>query len=327
MALVFRPTTPDELEPLAAFFNKHFKVDDTAPVVNREGMRWKFWEPRPDWEGSRSYVLASGTKWLSHVAACPMPMDTATGVVTGALLVDWVSASPGAGAEGFRRCYQLMDTVWGQGGSPSARATMLNLGFRTAGEVTHFGRPLHPDLSRGVLRFGRDVIRRQLPLVRVPSTWTGEAVSRFDSGHEPVTGPRPAGFTQTTRSAELLNYLLRCPLAKVTAHLIRREREPFGYFLLSRLASGTLLADLRLRSEEPADWARALAIAVETARDKTDSRNFLVISSLPLLDGAARANYLRPFMTEPIFLHDPSGKLAAVGPLHITPMDGDQGYL
>src|ERR1700732_4333791 len=133
MALDLRPIGPEDLEPLVAFLMKHFRVTAEAPIVNREQMTWKFWESRPDWEGSRSYVLASGSRWLSHVAACPMPMDTANGGVTGALLVDWVSASSGAGAEGFRRCYGLMDVIYGQGGSSSARATMLNLGFRTEG--------------------------------------------------------------------------------------------------------------------------------------------------------------------------------------------------
>ena len=167
MALDFRPTSPSDLEPLVAFLMKHFRVPASAPIVNREQMKWKFWEPRPDWEGSRSYLLTSGTRWLSHVAACPMPMDTANGVVTGALLVDWVSASPGAGAEGFRRCYEIMDVVYGQGGSSSARATMLNLGFHTKGDVTHFVRPLRPlarfrsgdsDWKKRLLRLSRDVM-------------------------------------------------------------------------------------------------------------------------------------------------------------------------
>jgi len=53
-----------------------------APIVRPELMRWKYFEPRPDWDGPRSYVMLRDGHIFAHGCVVPETFRTAHGRVT-----------------------------------------------------------------------------------------------------------------------------------------------------------------------------------------------------------------------------------------------------
>jgi hypothetical protein len=115
-------------------------------------------------------------------------------------------------------------------------------------------------------------------------------------------------------------------LAPVSAYEIRRGSELRGCFLLAQAGAEIRLADLRIPSEIAEEWSAAIALALQVAANS--SAAFMTASaSLPLLKDAIRANRLRWFQADPVYLYDPQACFAPDDALHITPFDGDQAYL
>jgi hypothetical protein len=335
MPLSFRQTAPAELEETAAFLAEHFQLNPDAPLIEPALMRWKYYEPRPDWQGSRSYVLESGPRWLAHVCVCPMPLTGLGKPARGILLVDWISAAPGAGAEIYRRFYSMSDVVFGQGGSTSAQRTLQRMGYAEIGAVRLFVRPLRPwvRFRRGpltamnLMRLARSAVMARLPLRAISSELTVERVPEFRaSQRRMIEESRGVSFVQTERSVELLNYLLRCPALQTSAYVVRRRDKDLGYFLLSLAGAEIQLNDLRIASDQERDWTEVVALMTRAASQFSSAEQLVVRSSLPLLDVALEANRFRLFDSDPLFLYDPKG-LMATRPVHITPFDGDQAYL
>ena len=74
MAIELVQLQSSAIEELSAFLKKHFKLPD-ARQFDPDILQWKYFDPRPDWDGSRSYVLKSGARWLAHAGVCPMVFE------------------------------------------------------------------------------------------------------------------------------------------------------------------------------------------------------------------------------------------------------------
>lgn len=334
MAVELTATGTTDIDRLLALFTKAFHLKGGEPLLNPSLLQWKYFDPRPDWPGSRSYVLHSGDRWMAHACVCPMPFQVGDKPVRGVLLVDWLSAVPGAGAHIYRRFYPLIDVLFGNGGSTQARRTIQELKYPVIGAVEMYARVFKPfDLySRGrrgaadLLRLGRNVFQVAMPSYRPAGEWRSEHLTQFTAAHASLCGHTPHAYLQTIRSPELLNYYLRCPLARISGYAIWQGREARGYFLLGEFASETKLVDLRLHSAHPEAWAAAVALVAEEAAKLAPPMLF-ASSTFPLLSEALRKNAFRHFGADPLYLHDPEGRLTSSNlPLHITPFDGDQAY-
>lgn len=333
MAIELVQLQSSALEELSAFLKKHFKSPD-ARQFDPEILQWKYFDPRPDWDGPRSYVLKSGSRWLAHAGVCPMVFERGEEKVRGILLVDWVSASPGAGAEIFRRFYPMIDVLFGNGGSSGARATFQTLEYPTRGAVDYYTYPLKPwglfreQAVRGVgiaaARLVRNLSAPSAP--SAPSGWSARRIGELKPEHAALCAGTRLSFWQTGRDLSLASYYLRCPLAEVSAYEVRKGSELRGCFLLGQIGSEIRLVDVRLTSEAPEDWSATVALAIQFAAET--SASFMIASaSLPLLNDAIRANRFRWFQADPLYLYDPKGCFPADAGLHITPWDGDQAYL
>ena len=132
-------------------------------------MAWKYYEPRPDWEGSRSYVLESGGAIISHGCVQPMKLETSVGVVPACQIIDWAadSAFPGMGLLLRRKVEGMVGVCIGVGGGEDSRNVMPRAGYKTLCQYQTFARPVRPLRQFGARPSGaRAGMRNEPPGVR-----------------------------------------------------------------------------------------------------------------------------------------------------------------
>ena len=91
-------TTPADAPVIARFLSQVFQLPPAAPLVDARHMFWKYWAPRPDWTGSRSFIARHGDIIAAHAAAWPVRIRAGGQVVSAAHLIDWAAdpSCPGA---------------------------------------------------------------------------------------------------------------------------------------------------------------------------------------------------------------------------------------
>jgi len=338
-------TAPEELPELTEFLLGVFHASPGAPFVRPEMMRWKYFVPRPDWEGSRSYVTRSEGKISAHGCVAPvsfrLPANAGrpAALVTGMRVIDWAGGrqAPAAGVRIMRALASLSDTVLAIGGSADAVEVFPKIGFAHRGHVSVFARVVRPwrqfrsdPYPRGwkaPLRLGRSVLLSLTPLPAAPAGWTSQRVEGFDQSIGPALAFDAAGFTNTARSPELLNYMLACPEAGFAGFVLSRRGRIRGYFLLSHVAGQTRIAEVRVDSEHAEDWQAAFALATRQAAADPATCEILAVSSIDPGREALRRNGYRFCRHDPIYLFDPKRRLAGAPDLNLDLLVGDESYL
>jgi hypothetical protein len=235
-----------------------FSIDRTAPFLDPGLLDWKYYNPRPDWPGSRSYAWMAGEEIAAHACLCPVTYPLpGGGQITGSQFIDWAAGRRVAGAGGLlvRKLASLLDVLLAIGGSDDTLQLLPKLGFRVAGKIEFFVRVMRPwrqfrtdPFPRG-WKAGPRLVRNWLwsrtQLPRAPAKWTCSPVSAFDTSHEGLL-EAPVPFPASRRTAALMNYWLRCPGAAISAYLVSDGSGPKGWFLLSRIAGVMRIADLRV---------------------------------------------------------------------------------
>ena len=334
-------TTPQDLPEVAAFLLGVFHASPDAPIVRPDMLRWKYFDPRPDWDGPRSYLTRAADGRISaHGCVAPVSFRTAAGAVTGMRVIDWAGGrnDPGAGVRIMRALGGLADTVLATGGSSDAMQVFPKIGFQHRGDASVFARVVRPwrqfrsdPFPRGwkaPLRLARSTLLSRTPMPAVPAGWTCRAVKTFDGQSiGPALAFDSAGFTSTVRTAALLDYMLSCPGARFSGYVLNEGERVRGYFVLSHVAGQTRIADLRVDSERAADWQAGFALATrQAAADPATCEILAVFAIRPAVD-ALRACGYRFCRHEPIFLRDPRGRLAGAPELQIDLLVGDESYL
>src|SRR4051794_34196950 len=131
MASNLELTTSNHLPELTEFLLDVFRMGPDAPFVRPEMMRWKYFEPRPDWEGSRSYLMLREGRIFAHGCVVPETFRTAQGRVTSMRVIDWAGGRnvPAAGVLVMRKLAELTDTVLAIGGSADAMRVLPRMKF------------------------------------------------------------------------------------------------------------------------------------------------------------------------------------------------------
>src|SRR5205823_11922999 len=93
-----RRTTPGDAPALTAFLARMF---DPEAVVGERHMHWKYWSPRSDWAGSRSFVACRNGAIVAHAAVWPVRIRVGDQTVSAVHAVDW-AADPGYPGAGIR---------------------------------------------------------------------------------------------------------------------------------------------------------------------------------------------------------------------------------
>lgn len=336
MTLEFQTTSPDDVADVASALITGFKAEADASFADPRLLRWKYFEPGPQWESSRGYVLRKNELIKAHCGVWPMNLRFSGQRVTCLSFVDWVSDRdiPGAGVLLKKKLMRLAEAGIVVGGSADTRAVVPRIGFSERGQVDTFVRVVRPwkqhqtrppeALLKGTARLLRNAAWSLSAQIPIPDGWRAVAVDSFGDW---VNESRETSFPTPERSAEYLNYWLRVPAAKMSGFSILHGERTLGYFLLSRVAGQTRIADIRLWSDDVSHWSVAYGLATRAAGDDPDTCEILGIASTPFAREALMASGFRERGTDPLYVYDPKGKLLHADPMFLNLIDGDGAYL
>ncbi len=324
-----RQIRPGEESRVVGFLREVFKVPAETPAFDSAILRWKFFDPGPDWQGGRSYVLERAGEIVAHGSVWPITALTAEGEIRFVQVVDWAASPrvPGAGMVLEHELGSLADGRIGIGGSDDARALKRadQVFIRSVGDLVSYGRVVRPwqqfrQESKKTWKTAARLLRslwRWRPSGGVPKNWIARKVEHF--AESPLVDFRPRSFTVLKRSAELLHHLMRHPSGGMEAYCI--DGGPGGYFALLQVGMELRIADLCVFSESPQEWAYGYALAVQTA---LRNKNAVVLAStamMPLAQGALLEAKFHEAGRSPVVL---SRNVAELPPLHLTPLDEDR---
>jgi hypothetical protein len=335
----FSAATLEDLPKVRQFLAAVFETADNASFLNPQLFGWKCFEPRPDWTGSRGFLLSKGESLLAYATIVPGTWLTGCGPVSSVLPIDWAAdpSVPGAGTVLHRKMWSLSKVVLHVGGTAQARQLVPHLGLERHADIELYSRVLRPFRHyrvrprfdyRAPLRLARNVAWSMAGLPRAPRRWTAERIEWFEEGMLPDFS-RAAGscFTAPARSAALLNYVLRCPGAGFSAFLVKEAGATRGFFVLAHVGGQTRIADLLINSTEAGDWTASYALALgEAARDPR-ACEVAAAASTPLEKQALKDAGFRRRGYEPVWIGDAEHALPGAAPLHISMLEWDGAYL
>ena len=322
-----------DIPEVAAFLRSVFHSDESWVPFLPEVLRWKALAPHPLWEGSRGFVVRSGTQIVAHGCAMPVRFDSSKGAVAGTSIMDWAANKvvPGSGVMIFREIGERAGAVLGVGGSDDTRRLLPRMGFAVEQQFYTFEKVLRPialfggssgRTARDFARLGRNVVRGLES--KAPSTqgWSARAVPKFGDEIIPVL-PRPNAEIPcvTSRTPVLLNYFLGCPAARMEAVIVASPEGIAGYAVLAYLQKAVRVAELWIDSERSDHWQAGLASVIRLASAARPQRIRIGASAL-LLRQAAAHNGFYPASVQPVFVKSPTPLVWAASML-----DTDAFYL
>jgi hypothetical protein len=339
----FRQATAADLTALAPFLRRAFQAKEGEPIVDARQMQWKLFEPRPDWVGSRSFILTQGDSIVAHCCVCPVTFIGASRRIRGIVTLDWASGVVGAGIAMLQKVYPLSETHLVINGTPATQAIVTKLRYQRLGEIRTYrliarrwqlvrGRSIRRVLGlarrRDAWRVLWNAARSRPIAVDRRSEWSVERVARFNEHAAPPLPREPfRGCTLVERDLALLNYMLLCPAAEFSGFQIYYKGECAGYFLLSRVGSQARIADLYVDSEDPGNWTTAYSLAARTAMEDPRVGEVIAATSAPFVEEAIQNSGFRLSHCGPIFLRDPGRVLSQLPPPNLNLLDGDMAYL
>jgi hypothetical protein len=345
MALQLQTTTDSDLDAVVEALVTGFKIAPDASFVNRRLLEWKYFEPGPRWEGTRSYLLRNGDAVQAHCGVLPINLGFAGGIVTCLCFTDWVGSQrfPGAGVLLKQMIMAFAETAIEVGGTADTRAVIPRLNYKLTGNVGVFARVVRPwkqfrtrsseGIGKDVARLARNAMWSRAPAGAIPEDWYAARLKSFDSISTTVLNQLSYAHPTPERSADYLNYCLRCPAAEIAGFAILKGSRTRGYFLLTRMGGQARIIDIRLIREEgtdlegQADWNAAYALAAKTAEDDPETCEISAVASTEFARAALRSGGFRQRGSLPLALYDPQEKLRAAPAIFWNMIDSDSAYL
>lgn len=340
MMLDFRATRSEEEEAVRLFLANIFQIPLNAPLVSAKHLQWKYYQRRQDWsrdEGSRSFVYSRETGYAAHACAWPFRVLVDGGVIRGVHPIDWAAGSdiPGLGALLLRQMRALEDISCCLGGTEVAQKVIAQTGYRAAGQIKYYSRPLHVaaqvwDHPRRDLKLPARLVRNlwwsRRAGVNAPKEWTAERTLPEQMPAE-VLPRSSATVTACERSPQLFRYFQDCPTARHDLYLARQSGRPAGYFVLSLPPGQARIADSWVVSDRAEDWKALYALAIHTAYKHTRAGEVTAGSALKTGQEALEELQFRAHLTLPVMLFDPKKRLAGAPPIHFQMIDNDFSFL
>jgi hypothetical protein len=338
--LEFRATRPEEGDAVRAFLAQVFDIPLNATLVNPRNLNWKYYQRRNDHSGgaeSRSFVYTDENGYAAHACAWPFRLFVNGSPITGVHPIDWAagSAVPGIGALLLRQMRTLGQVSCCIGGTAVAQKVISQTGYRPAGEMKYYSRPLHAwnqlwthprrDFKLPA-RFLRNLLWSHRAGTEAPQDWTADRIApeQIPSEVLPQSG---SSITACDRSPGLFRYLQDCPTALHELYVVRRSGRPAGYFLLSLPPGQARIADTWVTGGAEADWKALYALAVHTAYTNTNAGEVTACSALKDGQNALQSLGFRAHLTLPVMLFDPKKLLADAAPIHFQMIDNDFSFL
>ena len=330
----FRPSTPADAAGILALF------DAAGLHPNREPshLHWKYWQPRADWAGPRSFVLADGSGVIAHSAILPGSYMWGSRRIRTIQMSDWV-ARPGEAGAGVTLLKQLgrqTQALVSIAGGALTLKIQPHLGFRPMGVATAYSRTLFPfrllrvrtiPLWRRWPRFARSAVWALTSPATHCANWTVRRIAADDLHRITSVLPRPTrGMGAFERSAELFRYMLSCPIVAMALYSVERSERTQGYFLLATAPGQVRIADCWMDSADPADWRAMISCAVGQARQDPHAVEIVTWANDPLLCGVLEQCGFHARFTVPVQVR-PADDASMPGALRVQMLDCDSAYL
>jgi hypothetical protein len=329
-----QPTTPEDAPEIARLLAQ----TGLHPHMSEAEMLWRYWQPREDWPGPRSFVMAQDGEILAHAAVVPGTLAWEGGRARTLHLIDWAARprAVGAGVALMKHIGRLTDMLFAIGGSAHTLRILPQLGFQPLGVATEFVRPLHPlRILGGVQGPGWRLLPRTLRSAywsaAAPAPGAADGIARrIDPESLAALAadlPVPAaGVAIFERSEALLRYVLGCPVTALELYAWERASRASGYFLLAFAPGQARLADCWTRSEDPGDWRALVQCAVREARRNPDAAELIAWGSEPLAARALARSGFHVRGAQPIsYLATQSFTLGATR-VRVQMLDNDAAY-
>src|SRR5215472_10644420 len=98
MGLQFVPTLAAEQPALIEFMGNVFHSDPQLNSFQSEVLQWKYFDPRPEWDQPRSFLLKKKHEIVAHGGIWPIRLG-ASGIELQAInLIDWAASPTSLGA-------------------------------------------------------------------------------------------------------------------------------------------------------------------------------------------------------------------------------------
>jgi hypothetical protein len=331
MKRAVRPSTPADAAAITALFVQRGMHGNFDP----EYLGWKYWRPRADWLGPRSFVIASGRELIAHAAIIPGTCAWGARRVTILHVIDWVAVrGSGVGIMVMKHIGQLADALLAIGGGAETQSILPYVGFRPIGAATGYARPLFPLrlLRSGATwkllpRLARAAWRRSAPAAR-DADWQARRLAGDELSQITSVLPVPAhGTAVTERSVGLFRHVQSCPTVPMQLYAVERAGRVRGYFLLASVSGQARIADCWMDSDESADWRALILCAVEEAKHDPQAAEIVIWASDPLLAGALQACGFRARFQSPIQVRPADSDTMPEGTLRVQMLDNDAAFL
>jgi hypothetical protein len=336
MSPAVRPSTPADAEAIVALLTRVGLRPDIGP----QELYWRYWLPRADWPGPRSYIMSDPSGAIAHGALVPGVWLCGSRRLRVIHVIDWAarSGAVGAGAAIMKHIAQQGDALLAVGGTALTRKLLPNLGFQPAGTVCGYVRTLHPlqllreMAGRGRLRGLYRATRAALRALAAPRAGGGEWLARrisperLDEIRALLPSSRP-GIGVAERSVELFAYALACPIAPMALYLVERAGRARGYFLLASAPGQMRIADCWVGSGEPEEWRALLGCAVAQAGQDRRAAEIVAWASDALTADALEACGFRARVSNTIQFRPAAGAEPPAETLRMQMLDSDAAYL
>jgi hypothetical protein len=318
--LIFRPTDPSDLERITELLTRAFKSPAHAPYVNPSLMKWKYWEPREDWAGPRSYVLERNKTLVAHAGVWPVTLSSHKGErIRGVHMIDWAAAdnSPGAGIALVQKLAGIFDFIYCIGGSALTQRVLPAVGFIQHTSTWRGARPLrpvrqilsHPDRNWKLApRMVRNFLWSLYPVVSSKNGWRAVATTPQESAD--LLSSIANGTNFLPRTGAFFDYIFRCPNAALQLKMVHDMNGARGVFALSRVRRQIRLAGLWLLDPDHESWKQAYTLAQKSAAQIVEGCEFVALGTNGQSGEGASSSGLHLWEGPAVYLLDKKRKLS-----------------
>lgn len=329
-----RQSTPEDALAIANLMSEAGLKSNSDP----QHLYWKYWQERPEWTGSRSYVLTDGREVLAHGAVIPATCVSVSGRVRMAHMIDWAArpSEVGVGVALMKNVGQLTEALYAIGGSEATLSILPRIGYRTVGTVTGYVRPLSSvrlwrEAGAGTWRVLPRMARSIFWMATAPRPalrgWAARPLSAEEVNRIAPVLPQPRpGLPVLERGEALFRYMLSCPIVPMKLYGLEYAGRVRGYFLLSLAPGQARLADAWVDSDELSDWCALAGCAVAEARRHSQAAELAAWASDPLLAQALIANGFHPRFSLPIMVRTGARDIPGAAP-RMQMLDNDALFL
>jgi hypothetical protein len=158
--------------------------------------------------------------------------------------------------------------------------------------------------------------------------WSADPVSAFSEADlQAASGIPDCRVAFLEPSAATLNYVLGCPGANCRAFTLSFLGKRVGYLILCRPAGQVRVVDLRIRSQEPRDWAAAYSVALDLAWQDRLGNEIMSFGSTELAREALAANGFTKVASRVVRVCDKGKILKDLPPLQLQSITTDAFFL